>query len=60
MHIPCSVSDFAAMYANKLGLNADVLRKTMWGDFYLNAKAKRIFRGAQVRVMCSRFTLVLN
>ena len=42
------ISDFAAMYAKKLGLNKKVLQKTLWGDFYLNAKTKRIFKGAQV------------
>ena len=31
------------------GVRADVLRKTLWGDFYLNAKAKRIYKGAQAR-----------
>ncbi len=44
----CSVSDFASMYAKKLGLSERVLQKTLWGDFYLNSKTKRIFRGAQV------------
>lgn len=36
------------MYANKLGLKAEVLQRTLWGDFFLNTKAKRIFKGAQV------------
>lgn len=43
------VSDFASMYAKKLGLSERVLQKTLWGDFYLNSKTKRIFRGAQAR-----------
>ena len=42
------VSHFAEMYAKKLGINAQVLKKTLWGDFYLNSKTKRIFKGAQV------------
>ena len=36
------------MYAEKLGLSETVLQKTLWGDFFLNAKTKRIFKGAQV------------
>ena len=42
------IGHFAALYARKLGIRADILRRTLWGDFYLNSKAKRIFRGAQV------------
>lgn len=42
------VSHFAELYAKKLGIRAELLRKTLWGDFYVNTKAKRIFQGAQV------------
>ncbi|KAK3709916.1 hypothetical protein QZH41_020043, partial [Actinostola sp. cb2023] len=41
-----SINDFAVIYAKKLGLNADILRKTLWGDFYLDPKSKRIFKKA--------------
>ena len=47
----CRVSHFAELYAKKLGIQADVLRKTLWGDFFLNAKTKRIYRGAQVHTI---------
>ena len=43
-----SVSHFAELYAKKLGIQADTLRKTLWGDFFLNTKTKRIHKGAQV------------
>ncbi len=46
----CRVSDFASMYSKKLGIKENVLRKTLWGDFYLNMKTKRILKGAQVSV----------
>lgn len=36
------------MYAKKLGLSEQVLQRTLWGDFYLNSKSKRIFKDAQV------------
>uniref|UniRef100_A0A3P9JAH6 Elongation factor-like 1 n=1 Tax=Oryzias latipes TaxID=8090 RepID=A0A3P9JAH6_ORYLA len=39
---------FADLYSQKMGVRAAVLQKTLWGDFYLNAKAKRIMKGAQV------------
>lgn len=35
------------MYAEKLGVNEKVLQKTLWGDFYLHAKTKRVMKGAQ-------------
>lgn len=44
-----SVSHFAEMYAKKLGIRVDILNKTLWGDYFLNTKSKRIFKGAQVR-----------
>ena len=30
------------MYAQKLGVKAEVLLKTLWGEFYLNPKTKKI------------------
>jgi ribosome assembly protein 1 len=42
-----SIEDFAKLYAEKLGVNEKVLQKTLWGDFYLNGKTKRVMKGAQ-------------
>lgn len=36
------VHQFAKMYAKKLKMNESVLRKTLWGDFYLDPKTKRV------------------
>ncbi|XP_064391164.1 elongation factor-like GTPase 1 isoform X2 [Halichondria panicea] len=44
-----SVSHFAELYSKKLGIRADVLNKTLWGDYFLNTKSKRIFKGAQAK-----------
>lgn len=44
-----STSQFAHLYAEKLGVRKEVLEKTLWGDFYLNMKAKRILKGAQAK-----------
>ena len=43
-----SIKTFADIYANKLGIKPDVLKKTLWGDYYYNSKTKRIMKGAQV------------
>ncbi|XP_005104612.1 elongation factor-like GTPase 1 [Aplysia californica] len=42
-----SVKDFARMYAAKLGTKESVLLKTLWGDYFINMKSKRIVKGAQ-------------
>lgn len=39
-----------------MGIRSEVLLKTLWGDFYLNAKAKKIMKGAQV----TEHTQILN
>lgn len=44
-----SIQTFASIYSQKMGIKADVLQKTLWGDFYLNTKAKRIMKGAQAK-----------
>lgn len=41
------IKEFAKIYANKLGFSEKVLCKTLWGDFYINSKTKRIVKGAQ-------------
>jgi ribosome assembly protein 1 len=43
------VGDFAQLYSNKLGINTDILNKTLWGDYYLQSKSKRVFKGAQAK-----------
>ncbi|XP_013413557.1 elongation factor-like GTPase 1 isoform X1 [Lingula anatina] len=44
-----SIGHFAELYSVKLGINAGVLKKTLWGDFYLDTKQKRIRKGAQAK-----------
>merc|ERR1719187_86657 len=41
-----SIETFAKIYAKKLNFNESVLRKTLWGDYYLNMKDKKILKGA--------------
>lgn len=42
-----SVSSFAHVLSQKLGISEIALTKTLWGDFYIDNKKKRIFRGCQ-------------
>ncbi|XP_060899710.1 elongation factor-like GTPase 1 isoform X1 [Labrus mixtus] len=44
-----SIQQFAEIYSQKMGIKAEVLLRTLWGDFYLNAKAKKIMKGAQAK-----------
>lgn len=43
-----SIQQFASIYSEKMGIDSELLLKSLWGDFYLNAKAKKIVEGAQV------------
>lgn len=57
-----TIADFANILSkSKLGFSESVLRKTLWGDFYLNAKEKRIQKGAQSKAKKPLFvSLVLE
>ncbi|XP_057324553.1 elongation factor-like GTPase 1 [Microplitis mediator] len=41
------IEEFAKIYSEKLGFSQRVLMKTLWGNYYLNMKTKRIMKGAQ-------------
>ena len=41
--------NFAKLYSEKLGISKKILSKTLWGDYYLNMKAKRILKGAYTK-----------
>lgn len=38
------LSDFAKIFSKRFGISEKVLARTLWGDFYLQAKAKKIVR----------------
>nr|XP_039271677.1 elongation factor-like GTPase 1 [Styela clava] len=44
-----TIDHFSKLYAKKLGIQENVLLKTLWGDYYANVKAKKIFKGAQAK-----------
>lgn len=44
-----SIHHFASQFSAKLGMNKEVLNKTLWGDYYITTKGgeKRIMNGAR-------------
>ena len=44
-----SIEKFADLYSTKLGISKTILTKTLWGDYYLNMKAKKISKGAHAK-----------
>uniref|UniRef100_A0A663LKM2 Elongation factor-like GTPase 1 n=1 Tax=Athene cunicularia TaxID=194338 RepID=A0A663LKM2_ATHCN len=42
------IEHFAKLYSQKIGIKPAVLLKTLWGDYYLNTKAKKIMKSDQV------------
>ncbi|KAM5293138.1 elongation factor-like GTPase 1 isoform 1-T1 [Ctenodactylus gundi] len=43
------IEHFANIYSQKIGIRKDVLLKTLWGDYYINMKAKKIMKGDQAK-----------
>lgn len=44
-----SVNTFAKIYLKKLGFSQQALSKTLWGDFYLDMKNKKIVPGRKLK-----------
>ena len=40
------VATFASIYSEKLGFSEKVLKKTLWGDYFVSVKTKKIMKGA--------------
>ncbi|GAB1292289.1 Elongation factor-like GTPase 1 [Apodemus speciosus] len=38
------IEHFARIYSQKIGIKKEVLLKTLWGDYYINMKAKKIMK----------------
>uniref|UniRef100_A0A2K5JJX0 Elongation factor-like GTPase 1 n=1 Tax=Colobus angolensis palliatus TaxID=336983 RepID=A0A2K5JJX0_COLAP len=43
------IEHFARIYSQKIGIRKEVLMKTLWGDYYINMKAKKIMKGDQAK-----------
>ncbi|KAG7665459.1 RIA1 [[Candida] subhashii] len=44
-----SIGTFAKIYSKQLGFSQNVLGKTLWGDYYLNMKDKKIIPGKKLK-----------
>ena len=44
-----SLSTFARIFSQKLGFSERVLQRTLWGDYFINMKAKKIMSGAAAK-----------
>ncbi|EDM08731.1 rCG24931 [Rattus norvegicus] len=43
------IEHFARIYSQKIGIKKEVLLKTLWGDYYINMKAKKIMKVDQAK-----------
>lgn len=43
------IEHFAQIYSQKIGIKKEVLLKTLWGDYYINMKAKKIVKVDQAK-----------
>uniref|UniRef100_A0AAA9SKN9 Elongation factor-like GTPase 1 n=1 Tax=Bos taurus TaxID=9913 RepID=A0AAA9SKN9_BOVIN len=43
------IEHFAKIYSQKTGIRKEVLLKTLWGDYYINTKAKKIMKVDQAK-----------
>ncbi|KAI9594546.1 P-loop containing nucleoside triphosphate hydrolase protein [Syncephalis fuscata] len=43
------VKQFSQMYAARLGVNETLLRRTFWGDYYIDPKTKRVIGHRQLK-----------
>ena len=56
-----TIKDFSKFLSKKYNLKEEVLNKTLWGDFYLNSKEKKIMKGALSKARKPLFvTMVLD
>lgn len=54
-----NVNTFARIYSAKLGFSHGVLSKTLWGDFYLDMKNKKIIPGKKLKNQNLKLMFVL-
>ncbi|KAJ8714576.1 hypothetical protein PYW07_002801 [Mythimna separata] len=54
-----TIHTFAKLFSDKLGVKEEILRKVLWGDFYLNTKTKRFMKGAQEKAKKPLFVQVI-
>ncbi|KAI3389696.1 hypothetical protein SNEBB_002647 [Seison nebaliae] len=56
-----TMEEFAQFYQDKLKFNRQILHKTLWGDFYIDKKTKKIMKNAHAKKKMTLFeTLILK
>ncbi|XKL67522.1 hypothetical protein PGB90_003013 [Kerria lacca] len=45
-----TIDNFTEIFSKKLGFSKNVLRKTLWGNYYISMKTKRVMKGAQENI----------
>lgn len=59
-HYP-RIDHFCKLYESKLGIKSEILKKTLWGEFYFNPKTKKIYKKNTTGKMIPMFAqFVLN
>uniref|UniRef100_H2YCF6 Ribosome assembly protein 1 n=1 Tax=Ciona savignyi TaxID=51511 RepID=H2YCF6_CIOSA len=43
------IQHFSRIFSKKLGIREKILTRTLWGDYYVNTKTKKIMKGAQAK-----------
>lgn len=54
-----TIESFAKFISNKHKINLAALQKTLWGDFYIDVKQKRIMPNAQAKAKKTLFTTMV-
>ncbi|KAL4717192.1 hypothetical protein ACJJTC_017079 [Scirpophaga incertulas] len=54
-----TIHTFAKLFSAKLGVKEEILKKVLWGDFYINTKTKRFMKGAQEKAKKPLFVQVI-
>jgi hypothetical protein len=54
------VDHFADLYSKKLGMKKSILQKTLWGEFYLSMKDKKIYKKPRGNLQPMFVHFVLN
>ena len=54
-----NLTTFAAIYSDRLGFSEKVLSKTLWGDYFINSKTKKIVKGAASKAKKTLFVSLI-
>ena len=58
-HWGFSLKEFVAFYSAKFGMNPKVLEQTLWGEFYFDARAKKLYKKPQDNISDPMFAQLI-